>query len=611
MKVIEVSLERRRNEKGRGNGRSPRKPDNQRIIPTCKNLVVTRPAGIEPSSPRLRGEQANRSATAAPLVDLKANEACVHVGKTREVEKKRGGGYNAPFSTSSVHDALGNHLQKLRHRLPPTSGVLHEKSPRENVPREGGKKKELLAPAPPFQKKCRRPPRGAPHCSRATIHWASMRPFGSTEELCDKLDEKYQRCIDVSSVGQINVHIPVRLISYSSSIHMLVKAVAAQKRPKRITKRRNSISGVFALGFSRGGIVPDDAAGLRVFLGGLLFPHALAFRPAGSHHRSHIENILDQTGRQLGPVATTADQLRQLCQDLFRRTSGIRRLYVSEPDRIATCLRGTGAQRHTTRLGRSPPTSAIQVRSPAGSLSDFCMWESCWTMSLAGVFSRGTPVYPALACQRRSILGSHFMPCPGMTGTYGSQLESPRYGLIVYDTINTATIVYDTINTAAVVYDTINTAAVVYDTINTAAIVYDTINTATIVYDTINTAAIVYDTINTAAVVYDTINTAAVVYDTINTAAIVYDTINTAIIVYDTINTAAVVYDTINTAAVVYDTINTAAVVYDTINTAAIVYDTINTAAIGGSTDEGGGYETMADDVFVVFSGREDVIPDE
>ncbi|KAJ8872583.1 hypothetical protein PR048_026189 [Dryococelus australis] len=63
-----------------------------------------------------------------------------------------------------------------------------------------------------------------------------------------------------------------------------------------------------------------------------------------------------------------------------------------------------------------------------GFTPDFRMWESFLTMSLAGGFSRGTPVFPALAFQRHSILGSHFMSCPGMTGTYGSQLESPSLG---------------------------------------------------------------------------------------------------------------------------------------------------------------------------------------
>ncbi|KAJ8883480.1 hypothetical protein PR048_015324 [Dryococelus australis] len=79
-------------------------------------------------------------------------------------------------------------------------------------------------------------------------------------------------------------------------------------------------------------------------------------------------------------------------------------------------------------LAHSPPTTAIRVRSSVGSLPDFRMLESCWTMPLAGGFSRSTPVSPALAFQRRSVIGSHFMSCPGMTGTYGSQLESPSLG---------------------------------------------------------------------------------------------------------------------------------------------------------------------------------------
>ncbi|KAJ8881410.1 hypothetical protein PR048_017891 [Dryococelus australis] len=81
-----------------------------------------------------------------------------------------------------------------------------------------------------------------------------------------------------------------------------------------------------------------------------------------------------------------------------------------------------------TWLGRSPPTVATRARYPAGSLPDFRMWESCWTMPLAGGLSWGTPASPTLAFQRRSILGSHFMSCPGMTGTYGSQLESQSLG---------------------------------------------------------------------------------------------------------------------------------------------------------------------------------------
>ncbi|KAJ8895035.1 hypothetical protein PR048_000359 [Dryococelus australis] len=47
-------------------------------------------------------------------------------------------------------------------------------------------------------------------------------------------------------------------------------------------------------------------------------------------------------------------------------------------------------------------------------------------------FSRGTPVSPALAFQRRSLLRSQFTSCPGMTGTYGPKAvgalqERPRH----------------------------------------------------------------------------------------------------------------------------------------------------------------------------------------
>ncbi|KAJ8897209.1 hypothetical protein PR048_002555 [Dryococelus australis] len=44
------------------------------------------------------------------------------------------------------------------------------------------------------------------------------------------------------------------------------------------------------------------------------------------------------------------------------------------------------------------------------------------------VFLGVLPFPPALAFERRSILGSHFMSCPGMMGTYGSQLESSSLG---------------------------------------------------------------------------------------------------------------------------------------------------------------------------------------
>ncbi|KAJ8894598.1 hypothetical protein PR048_007262 [Dryococelus australis] len=79
----------------------------------------------------------------------------------------------------------------------------------------------------------------------------------------------------------------------------------------------------------------------------------------------------------------------------------------------ASCLISRSLQCVGQRLGRSPPNTLIRARYPAGSLPDFRMWESCWTMPLAGGFYWSTPISPALEFQRRSILGSHFMSCIG------------------------------------------------------------------------------------------------------------------------------------------------------------------------------------------------------
>ncbi|KAJ8893769.1 hypothetical protein PR048_006369 [Dryococelus australis] len=101
---------------------------------------------------------------------------------------------------------------------------------------------------------------------------------------------------------------------------------------------------------------------------------------------------------------------------------------TASPWREASILTAQPPRLRELWLGCSPPTTLIRVRYPAGSLPDFRMWESCWTTPLAGGFSRDTSVFPALAFQRRSILESRFMSCPGMTDTYGSQLESTSLG---------------------------------------------------------------------------------------------------------------------------------------------------------------------------------------
>ncbi|KAJ8897533.1 hypothetical protein PR048_002880 [Dryococelus australis] len=55
-----------------------------------------------------------------------------------------------------------------------------------------------------------------------------------------------------------------------------------------------------------------------------------------------------------------------------------------------------------------PPTKVNRVQSPAGSLSDFLKWESCQTMPLVGRFSRGSPVFP-LPCIPE-LFHSHLIP---------------------------------------------------------------------------------------------------------------------------------------------------------------------------------------------------------
>ncbi|KAJ8885925.1 hypothetical protein PR048_012131 [Dryococelus australis] len=44
------------------------------------------------------------------------------------------------------------------------------------------------------------------------------------------------------------------------------------------------------------------------------------------------------------------------------------------------------------QLACSPPTNANRVQYLAGSLRDFHMWESCWTMPLVGGFSWVSPI---------------------------------------------------------------------------------------------------------------------------------------------------------------------------------------------------------------------------
>ncbi|KAJ8890886.1 hypothetical protein PR048_010395 [Dryococelus australis] len=66
------------------------------------------------------------------------------------------------------------------------------------------------------------------------------------------------------------------------------------------------------------------------------------------------------------------------------------------------------------RLACLPPTRANRVQSPAGSLSDYRMLESCWTMSVVSGFFRLYPVSHAPSFRRcsipQSIPRTNYMP---------------------------------------------------------------------------------------------------------------------------------------------------------------------------------------------------------
>ncbi|KAJ8898280.1 hypothetical protein PR048_003640 [Dryococelus australis] len=131
-------------------------------------------------------------------------------------------------------------------------------------------------------------------------------------------------------------------------------------------------------GFSHVGIVPDDTVGQRVFFGDLPFP-----RPFISAllltHLNHPHRL--SRPRWVAP--------RDRGQQLLKR-----RFPEARPE---------------------PPTKANRVRSPAGSLPDFRMGESCRTMPLVGGFCRGNPVSPVLSFRRCFMLTSlhrHRLPRP-------------------------------------------------------------------------------------------------------------------------------------------------------------------------------------------------------
>ncbi|KAJ8894997.1 hypothetical protein PR048_000306 [Dryococelus australis] len=80
---------------------------------------------------------------------------------------------------------------------------------------------------------------------------------------------------------------------------------------------------------------------------------------------------------------------------------------IPEKPRRPTASSGTIPTCENSRLVCSPPTKANRVQSPAGSLPDFCKWESRRTMSLLSGFCRGSPLISPLIGSQDPDIKSH------------------------------------------------------------------------------------------------------------------------------------------------------------------------------------------------------------
>ncbi|KAJ8894497.1 hypothetical protein PR048_007151 [Dryococelus australis] len=84
------------------------------------------------------------------------------------------------------------------------------------------------------------------------------------------------------------------------------------------------------------------------------------------------------------------------------------------------------------RLACSPPTKAIRVRHPAGSLPDPRVWESCRTMPLVGESSRGYPISPAPSLRRcfaltsTTFVGSQYLDVKSRPNLFTHSLVAPK-----------------------------------------------------------------------------------------------------------------------------------------------------------------------------------------
>ncbi|KAJ8885987.1 hypothetical protein PR048_012193 [Dryococelus australis] len=170
-------------------------------------------------------------------------------------------------------------------------------------------------------------------------------------------------------------------------------------------------------------VVPDNAAGQWVFSGFSLLPGP--FIPVRLHaHLIHPYRLSRprcyELPHSLPGAGTIAYSLGRYCYycTLRLRFNRIRNrirlkrasqkqssgIHETPCDRVKMCRERRIIIKASERV--NSPTKVKRVQSPARSLTDFRMWESCRTMPLANGFPRRSPVSFALAFLLCSVLAS-------------------------------------------------------------------------------------------------------------------------------------------------------------------------------------------------------------
>ncbi|KAJ8881441.1 hypothetical protein PR048_017922 [Dryococelus australis] len=369
-----------------------------------------------------------------------------HVDQTKRTERIRCPFYREQPINEVSKEQRRNAVARLgrgrggRHsprENPPTSGIVRYDS---HVQKSGATPAEIKSGSPRWEASSRSAKSSIEPSIQAAMQ-ASVECFKESPIVAHGLYEVKWRRVPVGKSGDIWTAVDVIVLrADEGEANEYVAAPEGngggkQEIPEKL-RRPAASSGTIPTcenpGVTRQGIEPDGGISPRIELHLTRTTREHAARAAGSY--------VNNSGRCLAVQLGTTRRLTRR----FWKDATVRQFECSSGDVVAAGWSLTSF-RHCCSvtpplalpeqgLAHLPPTTAIRVRSPAGSLPDLCMWESCWTMPLASGFSRGTPASSVLAFQRRSILGSHFMSCSGTTGALGSQLESSSLGGVVWST---------------------------------------------------------------------------------------------------------------------------------------------------------------------------------